>query len=286
MGAYCKDSLGSYTCPCHTGFEPDDFFESGIVKDYNQKAWDLRTSFHSHPDRIYAWHISNIPDTVVAYNDQHGFNDIDEIEWVWFPTICLDIDECKNGNGTICPPNSDCINTEGSYVCNCAKGPESVNNRPCYTVGQLRRESVFRNCTSGNSSWIPDERISAGGRGNMWRYWRMLDTGMDQLLLVFMTQVHFVTSVTLVTSNFRQIIVLWMQSAQIFREIIYANACQVSVQTQRQFSPTLVTILMSAKSFHLVMPGTVSKVLGRTTGTVRISLELSDELLKTIKCIL
>ena len=98
---------------------------------------------------------------MVAYNDQHGFNDIDEIEWVWFPTICLDIDECKDGtdpnsphddNGKICPPDSDCFNTEGSYVCNCAKGPESVNYRLCYTVEQLRTESVFRNCTNGNSS--------------------------------------------------------------------------------------------------------------------------------------
>ena len=97
---------------------------------------------------------------MVAYNDQHGFNDIDEIEWVWFPTICLDIDECKDGtdpnsphddNGKICPPNSDCFNTEGSYVCNCAKGPESVNHQSCNMVEQFRRESLFWNCTNGKS---------------------------------------------------------------------------------------------------------------------------------------
>ena len=78
----------------------------------------------------------------------HGFNDIDEIEWPWFPTICLDIDECKVGtdlvsthddDGKICPPNSDCFNTEGSYECNCAKGPEFVNHSPVFDLrtGQI-----------------------------------------------------------------------------------------------------------------------------------------------------
>ena len=84
-------------------------------------------------------HISKIPDIVKHYNEVNKFNDIDEIEWEWFPTICLDIDECKDGidlndpsddNGKICPPNSDCFNTEGSYVCNCAKGTEYMNHRP------------------------------------------------------------------------------------------------------------------------------------------------------------
>ena len=43
VGAYCKDNLGSYTCPCHTGFIADDWFESGVVVDYNNKARDPRT---------------------------------------------------------------------------------------------------------------------------------------------------------------------------------------------------------------------------------------------------
>ena len=38
VGAYCKDNLGSYTCPCHTGFISDDWFVSGVVQDYNQKG--------------------------------------------------------------------------------------------------------------------------------------------------------------------------------------------------------------------------------------------------------
>ena len=50
VGAYCKDNLGSYTCPCHTGFEQDEFFTSGIVVNYNQEAWDPRKSFHCHTD--------------------------------------------------------------------------------------------------------------------------------------------------------------------------------------------------------------------------------------------
>ena len=60
-------------------------------------------------------------------------------------------------------------------------------------------------------------------------------------------------------SKKRQIIVLRMQSAQIFKEIIYVNVFQVSGQTQRQFSPILAMTLMSVQRIHLVMLGIVIK---------------------------
>ena len=67
----------------------------------------------------------------------------------------------------------------------------------------------------------------------------------------------------------RQIIVLRMQSAQIFREIIYVNVFQVSDQTKRQFSPILAMTLMSVTSFHLVMQGKVSEIVKRVELPVR-----------------
>ena len=33
-----------------------------------------------------------------------------------------DINECVVNATTACPANSDCINTNGSYYCNCSKG--------------------------------------------------------------------------------------------------------------------------------------------------------------------
>ena len=68
---------------------------------------------------------------VKHYNELNNFNDYDEVELEYFSTVCLDIDECKVGtdlddpaddDGKICPPNSDCFNSEGSYVCNCGEG--------------------------------------------------------------------------------------------------------------------------------------------------------------------
>ena len=67
----------------------------------------------------------------------------------------------------------------------------------------------------------------------------------------------------------RQIIVLRMQSAQIFREIIYVNVFQVSDQTKRQFSPILAMTLMSVTSFHLVIQGKVSEIVKRVELPVR-----------------
>ena len=67
----------------------------------------------------------------------------------------------------------------------------------------------------------------------------------------------------------RQIIVLRMQNAQIFREIIYVNVFQVSGQTQRQFSPILAMTLMSVTNFHLVTQGKFSKIVIRVKLPVR-----------------
>ncbi|XP_055530583.1 fibulin-1-like [Wyeomyia smithii] len=41
---------------------------------------------------------------------------------------CEDIDECDLNTGTLCPQNSDCINTVGSYQCSCKVGFWSIRS--------------------------------------------------------------------------------------------------------------------------------------------------------------
>ncbi|XP_040511384.1 thrombospondin-4 isoform X1 [Gallus gallus] len=54
--------------------------------------------------------------------------------------VCLDIDECQNGGHGVCVPNSQCINTLGSYRCGqCKSG---------YTGDQIRGCQAERSCRS------------------------------------------------------------------------------------------------------------------------------------------
>ena len=39
----------------------------------------------------------------------------------WLTNFSTDVDECVNGNNN-CDENTDCINTEGSYICMCSSG--------------------------------------------------------------------------------------------------------------------------------------------------------------------
>ena len=40
--------------------------------------------------------------------------------------LCSDVDECKTSNGS-CPENSKCVNTLGSFECQCQRGYEKIN---------------------------------------------------------------------------------------------------------------------------------------------------------------
>lgn len=44
-----------------------------------------------------------------------------------FISYFLDVDECSRSFGQRCSPmNSDCINTQGSYYCQCKEGFEQI----------------------------------------------------------------------------------------------------------------------------------------------------------------
>uniref|UniRef100_A0A2C9K167 EGF-like domain-containing protein n=1 Tax=Biomphalaria glabrata TaxID=6526 RepID=A0A2C9K167_BIOGL len=52
----------------------------------------------------------------------------------WMSRDCsMDVNECQGINKQICPPNSECINTIGSYICKCYLGfVQDSANQSCY----------------------------------------------------------------------------------------------------------------------------------------------------------
>ncbi|PHJ18949.1 calcium binding egf domain-containing protein, partial [Cystoisospora suis] len=67
---------------------------------------------------------------------------------------CVDIDECA---GNVCPANSTCVNTPGSYECNCNEGFEKGENNDC--IAQLRCskdndcDPIFAECVQLESKY-------------------------------------------------------------------------------------------------------------------------------------
>ena len=41
--------------------------------------------------------------------------------------LILDIDECTRFGGTVCATNSECVNTDGSFRCQCKAGFQSID---------------------------------------------------------------------------------------------------------------------------------------------------------------
>ena len=60
-----------------------------------------------------------------------------------FPSLessCLDIDECANRNDNDC--NQLCLNTNGSFTCNCSSGYQlNSDGRTC--DGNIRANTIF-----------------------------------------------------------------------------------------------------------------------------------------------
>ena len=74
---------------------------------------------------------------------------------IWKSLFAADIDECET-NQFNCPVNEDCVNTAGSYVCNCVSGVfDDVG------VCQLMTGKLMGNV--GERVWCPKQREPAGG---------------------------------------------------------------------------------------------------------------------------
>ena len=97
--ATCVNNDGSYTCTCNSGYTGDGRSCNGMHRLYHCAS---------------------------NYLCRKGIN--------FSPISCtlfyLDIDECSNSNSNSCSNNNVCINTVGSYKCNCTNGYR-INGNSC-----------------------------------------------------------------------------------------------------------------------------------------------------------
>ena len=123
--ATCVNSEGSYRCECNAGyrgdgFECDDHNECvpGLHQcPINSHCINNRGSYTCECDHGFHVSTATVPSSGAPIS---GTN----------PTgssiICEDIDECEGLYGPIyCDINADCINTRGSYKCQCKTGYEA-----------------------------------------------------------------------------------------------------------------------------------------------------------------
>jgi hypothetical protein len=73
--------------------------------------------------------------------------------WCGMVTYCepyniltiLDNDECSEGNVS-CHPNATCINTQGSYNCQCKDGYKGFGKKNCTGIKFFTKENIFSFC--------------------------------------------------------------------------------------------------------------------------------------------
>ncbi|XKL63994.1 hypothetical protein PGB90_006358 [Kerria lacca] len=106
--AICVNEIGSYQCLCKPGYSGNGYQCSETVSSCE------RDSSLCNPPNSYCANISDYR----TCNCNHGFQKkyVDE-KRIGF--ICVDINECDTD---VCGANENCINLEGSYICECKFG--------------------------------------------------------------------------------------------------------------------------------------------------------------------
>jgi Calcium-binding EGF domain len=66
---------------------------------------------------------------------------LDPVPLEWRPIDCKDIDECKNSTLNVCPEDSVCQNTNGSYTCVCKDTTSEWNGDTCVNVDNSPTET-------------------------------------------------------------------------------------------------------------------------------------------------
>ena len=87
----CRDTLGSYYCSCHPGYE---------LRPNNKTCKGMGCLLHFHLITMYTYLLRHLA------------------------LMYVDVNECSFNNGGC---EQQCINHEGSHVCNCFRGHEMIN---------------------------------------------------------------------------------------------------------------------------------------------------------------
>ena len=158
----CLNLEGSFVCPCKAGYEGvngtcvniDECIENRHSCSENAICKDL--------DGLYSCECKNgfIGDGVICNEDpcDHcGDASCDANGKCECPTgfvfqdkTCVDIDECDRKDNP-CNSNAACINTDGSYICNCFKGYVTNSDNTCADVDE---------CAAGTHNCDPNASCS------------------------------------------------------------------------------------------------------------------------------
>nr|XP_039264134.1 uncharacterized protein LOC120339955 [Styela clava] len=142
--AICQNTNGSYICHCKCGYIMD-YTGQHCVEGSKIVGQCLLPSTCKH--LIWRWFINipfdiefskwnfitnvdSTPERVQDINNPHGTCKCETGFRLNYCGYCTDIDECSEGKSNCTGPTAKCVNTEGSYYCECSSG---------YTIGPCKR---------------------------------------------------------------------------------------------------------------------------------------------------
>ena len=117
----CKNTKGSFTCSCVTGFEFNEDADCVDV-DECQNELELCGDNMACENSFGSYTCSCIKGYEMDIGGEH----------------CRDVNECAASSGDPCPDRSTCLNISGSFECNCSdgfskEGDECVDINECST---------------------------------------------------------------------------------------------------------------------------------------------------------
>ncbi|XP_076799587.1 uncharacterized protein LOC143444282 [Clavelina lepadiformis] len=150
--ATCRNNVGSYSCQCRQGFQGDGRREC------------RRMTCHT-PSAPHRGTINTNGATVLQYGDvinyacDEGYVLIgheratcrENGQWSSNPPQCSDINECLTSN--VCHHSADCINSDGSYSCNCRHGHTGDGRNECTQISCRQPSNPVRGSYSTQQSY-------------------------------------------------------------------------------------------------------------------------------------